>query len=422
MKNKFLILTILLTASFLFGAGQFEERILAVVDDRVITSSEVEVALMTEIGQLPSDSAQLMDLYRAKVEDLIDEELILIAAEQESLPVDDARVEEMFRSRWGLLVEGYGGEIALENALENEGYSVEEFRRKTREQIENFYLKQMFIQKHFGRIPVTESEVDSFYQMFRDSLPKAQVEVNLATILIFIEPDSSSIERALDVLRQARNKIESGDDFAKVAAEFSEDELTASSGGQLGTYTRGDLTPALDSLAFALKYGEVGGPVRSPMGYHLVKVTDKSGGRVTLAHILAKAPLTEERMLHLAEIADSVYNDASASSVDFSGLVAKYDETSSIEHEEIGWVPLAAIQGEFKNEISRAEVGDIIGPYEVGDYIQIVKLVDRREGRERTLDEDLELIREGARQMKAKEAIESRLERLREMYYIEIRI
>ncbi|HDR91146.1 MAG TPA: hypothetical protein ENN75_02735, partial [candidate division Zixibacteria bacterium] len=290
MKIRLIILSLILAFSSLVASQDFEERILAVVDDRVITSSEVQVALMTEIGQLPTDSAQLMDLFRAKVEDLIDEELILIAAEQESLPVDDSRVEEMFRSRWGLLVEGYGGEIALEKALENEGYSVEEFRRKTREQIENFYLKQMFIQKHFGRIPVTETEVDSFYQMYRDSLPKAQVEINLETILIFIEPDSSSIERALDVLRQARNKIEGGDDFAKVAAEFSEDELTAGSGGQLGTYTRGDLTPALDSLAFALKYGEVGGPVRSPMGYHLVKVTDKSGGRVSLAHILAKAP------------------------------------------------------------------------------------------------------------------------------------
>lgn len=401
---------------------RFEERILAVVDDRIITSSEAEVALMMEIGDLPADSTQLMELLRAKVEDLIDEELILIAAQQESLVVDDARIDEMFRSRWELLVEGHGGEAALEKALEAEGYSVDEFKRKTREQIEDFYLKQMYIEQNFGRIPVTEAEVDSFFEIYKDSLPAAPPEVEMKTILIHLDPDSSAIKRALDLLEKARERIEGGEDFASVAAQLSEDELTVSAGGQLGTYSRGDLTPALDSLAFSLDYNEIGGPVRSPMGYHLIKVTDKGGGKVTLAHILAKAPLTDQRMKELADIADSIYNIAKDNSGEFEDLVKQFSDIATIELEDFGWVPISAIQGDFKKEVSEAEVGEVIGPYEVGDYIQIVKIQDRREGRQRSLKEDRQLIREAARQMKMRDAIEEHLDKLREQYYIEIRI
>lgn len=425
MKTKALSIFILaLCISVAFSQSErFEERILAVVHDRIITSGEVEVALMMELGgNLPSDTAQMLDLMRAKVEDLIDEELILIAAEADSLPIDDARVDEMFRSRWGLLVDGYGGEAALEKALVNEGYSVDDFKRKTREQIESYYLKQMFVEKNFGRIPVTETEVDSFYSTYKDSLPPAPVEVNLVTILLHLEPDSAQIKRALELLNTAKQRITQGEDFATVAAELSEDERTAPVGGKLGIYGRGDLNYTLDSVAFTLPFDEIGGPVRSPMGYHLIKIIDKAAGKVSIAHILAQAPLTEERMRELGDIADSIYRIAKENPEDFENLVERFSEICTIELEEFGWVPQAAIQGDFKNEIAKADIGAIIGPYQVGDYIQIVKLKDRREGRQRTLEEDRELLREGARQMKTRKAIETRLERLREKYYIEIRI
>ncbi len=422
MRSKALTLLIITFCVAFAQTEHFEERILAVVDDRIITSSEAEVALMMEVGELPSDSMQLIDLLRTKVEDLIDEELILIAAEKESLPVDDARVEDMFRSRWELLTEGYGGEQALENALESEGYTVDEFRRKTREQIEDYYLKQMYVEKNFGRIPVTESEVDSFYEIYRDSLPPATAEINIQSILIYLEPDSSAINRALEILEDAKKRIVSGEDFATVSAEISEDELTAPSGGNLGTYNRGDLTPALDSLAFSLGYNEIGGPVRSPMGYHLIKIIEKGGGKVTIAHILAKAPLTNEWMEILADIADSIYAMAKENPDRFGELADYFGDKATIELEDFGWVPLGAIQGDFKTEVAGAGVGDVLGPYEVGDYIQIIKIIDRREGRQRTLEEDRALMREGARQMKMRNAIEEHLDKLRENYYIEIRI
>jgi parvulin-like peptidyl-prolyl isomerase len=127
-------------------------------------------------------------------------------------------------------------------------------------------------------------------------------------------------------------------------------------------------------------------------------------------------------MRELGDIADSIYRVAKEAPEQFEKLVEKFDDICTVELEMLGWVPQAAIQGDFKGEIAKAEVDEIIGPYQVGDYIQIIKIEDRREGRQRTLEEDRELLREGARQMKTRKAIESRLERLREKYYIEIRI
>lgn len=423
MKTKLLIFLFIFATTGAFAQAEgFEERILAVVDNRIITSGEAEVALMMETGELPEDSALYYDLLSAKVEDLVDEELILIAAEEESLEIDESRIDEMFNSRWGILTEGYGGEAALENALEAEGYTVDEFRSKTRRQIESFYLKQMYIEKHFGRVQVTESEVDSFFEVFRDSLPAAPTEIELLSIIVNLKPDTASLNRALNILNNAKDRIDAGEDFATVAAEISEDQLTAPVGGQLGTYNRGDLTQALDSIAFSLTYDEIGGPVQSPMGFHLIKVIDKAGGKVTLAHILAKAPLSDDRSMRLIALADSIYTDATAESGDFAGLVEKFNFENIIEFEDYGWVPLAAIQGESGKDLAGANEGAILGPYEIGDYIQIIKVAGKREGRQRSLDEDRELIREATRQMKTREAIETRLNKLRDKYYIEIRI
>ncbi|GEM_PF-1902230 len=425
MSVKSIILTVLALAIALGAQESYiEERILAVVDDRIVTSSQAEVALLMDLGgKLPEDTTFVKELLRAKVEELVNEELILLAAEAESIEVDDAQADEMFKSRWALLVEGFGGENGLEEAMKQEGYTIEGFKRKTREMIEDFLRKQKYVEKHFGRMPVTEAEVDSFFEMYKDSLPPAPTEVYLIGIAVHLEPDSATIDDVLKKLEDAKQRIAAGEEFAAIAAELSDDEITAPRGGILGSYERGDLAQNLDSLAFSLNYGEVGGPVRSPMGYHLLKVVDKAGGKVTLAHILITAPLSPERYAKLTALADTISQQISVKPDSFHEIAAYYDSaTSVVEFVDYGWVPLPALEPEFKAKIERATLGEIIGPEETDEAIEMYSVIEKREGRARSLEEDRELIRESARQLKMQEAMQKHIDRLREKFYIEIRI
>ena len=423
-KHAIVILSVSIAASlFALEPNKIDEKILAVVEDRVITSSEVEIALVMESGNQQEQQSFSDEAVRAKVQDLVDERLILLAAEDESLQVDKSRIDEAFKQRWQALVDGYGGESALEAALGNEGYDIQGFKRKTRQQISDFLKKQMFIDKHFGRIDVAEDEVNSFYADYADSLPAAPAAVKLEGLVIYLTPDSATSAAALAKIDGALARIRGGEDFARVAAELSEDSTSAGKGGLLGTFGRGDLLPALDSAAFSLKYDEVSEPIRSPMGYHILKVVDRSAGKITLSHILVRVPLTPDRFNELVAIADTIYSMCIEMPDSMKAIPAHFDSSYKIEFVgDLDWMPISSFPKTLKDELSAAKTGDIIGPEEGDNTFEIYHVVDKRDRRALTLDEDREIIEQFVRQFKTKRLIEKELERLRGEYYIEMRI
>jgi parvulin-like peptidyl-prolyl isomerase len=83
-------------------------------------------------------------------------------------------------------------------------------------------------------------------------------------------------------------KAAAGEDFAKLAKQYSQDPGSAANGGDLGYFAKGKMVPAFEEAAFALKVGEISKPVRTVYGYHIIKVTDKKDGQVKASHILIK--------------------------------------------------------------------------------------------------------------------------------------
>ena len=138
--------------------------------------------------------------------------------------------------------------------------------------------------------PVTDAEVEAYYQEHAGEFDEPK-RMRLAHVLVRVPPVGGS-----DAENAARAKVEEvikrakgGEDFGKLAREISEDKASAVQGGDLGFVGPGELVAPFEHAAFALKKGQVSDPVRTPFGYHAIRVIDvKEGGKAPLKDVAPK--------------------------------------------------------------------------------------------------------------------------------------
>jgi peptidyl-prolyl cis-trans isomerase C len=145
------------------------------------------------------------------------------------------------------------------------------------EMINNNFLAFQYLQKEvISKIKVTEKEAKAYYDKNPD-LFKTPEQVKARHILIQVpkeapeEEKKKLKEKAEDVYK----KVKAGEDFAKLAAETSDDPGSKTKGGELGFFSKGSMVPAFEQAAFSLKVGEVSEPVETDFGYHVIKVDEK---------------------------------------------------------------------------------------------------------------------------------------------------
>src|SRR5215471_6751562 len=139
--------------------------------------------------------------------------------------------------------------------------------------------------------PVSEQDIEAYYRDHGAEFEQPR-RVQVAHVLVRVPPVGGS-----DAENQAKAKVEAvikraqaGEDFGKLAKEVSEDTANAAQGGDLGFVGPGDLVPQFEQAAFAMKKGEISpAPVRTPFGYHAIKVLDvKEGAKSPLKDVAAK--------------------------------------------------------------------------------------------------------------------------------------
>jgi peptidyl-prolyl cis-trans isomerase D len=225
------------------------------------------------------------DLTRAKVETLI----------RNGVKVTDSEIDQAYalrnaevRAAWALVELAPLVAKATATDEEREAYvkaHPAEFTRPEQRRIQYVVVAPNAFTK-----PVSEAEVEKYYTEHAsefDVPPEAHMYHILARV-----PQTGGSEaedRARAKVADAIRRVKAGEDFAKVAREVSEDPGSAPRGGDLGVVHKGELVPAFEQAAFALRSGEVTPePVRTPFGFHAIKVTDvRAGGRRPLKEVAA---------------------------------------------------------------------------------------------------------------------------------------
>ncbi len=147
---------------------------------------------------------------------------------------------------------------------------------QTPEQVSVEYI-ELSLEDIAKTIAVTDDKLKAFYEEQKDQYTTPERR-KISHILFAINDkvdEKTALEKALKAQKELANK-----DFAAVAAEVSDDKLTAKTGGDLGLFNAGVMEKSFEDAASALKLGEVSNPVKSAFGYHLIKVTELVPGEI----------------------------------------------------------------------------------------------------------------------------------------------
>ncbi len=249
------------------------DRVVATVNSEVITWSELvnmiklEGKAYIEKGSPEERRKRIRELEKPFLNKLIQMKLELQEAREMGLSVSDAEIDsavEDIRKKFGLTQE------ALLASLSAEGMSLEDYRARLKEQIliskaVNYAIK--------SRIVITDREIREYYEANRERFTgKEKVRIRQ---IFFAAPADDSRKGAVEArAREIMQKIRKGEDFARLAIQYSEGP-NRQSGGDLGYISRGSALREVEDVAFALKTGEVSQPFWGPGGLRIIKVEDR---------------------------------------------------------------------------------------------------------------------------------------------------
>lgn len=241
MKNR-LFRTLILPAGFvmLLAGCTVGSDYVAKVDGEKILQTELDDALREQ--------------YSTEVlETLIANKIVELEAKKQGVTVS----EDSIQSEYEEIIESYGGEEALQEALEANGLTEESVR-------ENIRMYQLTKNVIATGIDITDEEVAQYFDNNKESYGQQE---KVVASQILLEDETT----AKDVLK----KLKAGEDFSELAKAYSIDSATSENSGEIGTISRGQMDEAFEKAAFGLEKNSISDIVQTSEGYHIVKVTDK---------------------------------------------------------------------------------------------------------------------------------------------------
>ncbi len=355
----------------LFGTiqlhAQIVDEIVAVVADKIILRSDIEIAYeqaSKELG-IKNDSLKCKILEMKLVENLM-----VLKAQVDSLPVSEERVDAELDERIRYFAQQYGGEKALEEIY---GKSISEIKASNRERIRNNQLKQAMESKIVKDVKVNPTDIKSFYSALKvDSLPYYSAEVELAQIVI--EPKVSKVAKMMahEKITELRKRIvEGGEKFSTLALIYSDDKGSASKGGELGYFGRGMMVPEFEGAAFKLKPDSVSRIVETKYGYHIIMAIQRKGEEVNARHILIMPKVYSSDVELAKNLMDSIVQLIKMDSMSFETAARKFsdDENTKASGGIIGsgglgnaHIPVDELSKELNINIQNLEVGEMSEP------------------------------------------------------------
>jgi peptidyl-prolyl cis-trans isomerase SurA len=257
------------------GKKEHLERVVAIVNDSIILQSELDARMVPVIAEAqqiadPQERHRRMAKLASQVlDEMVNEELIVQAAEAAKLEVDSSEVQAALDE---IKQQNNLDDAGLQQALAQQGYTLQGYRADLRRQILRLRAVNQLVAP---KVQITDEDVRARYdQMSRRSEAVSAVQLSHILIKLPEHPTEQQLADAKDKASKAMDRVKAGEAFAAVAKEVSEDPSTSANGGELGWFQRGSINPDWEQIVFSMNKGDMRGPVTGPQGLHVFYVTD----------------------------------------------------------------------------------------------------------------------------------------------------
>ena len=404
--------------------GELLDRIAAVVNDGLVLKSELDSQIEAVTKRLQEQKVALpsQNVLKQQVLDrLILQEIQAQRAKRIGLTISDEQLN-------GALQEIAGRNKIpfdqLPTALQAQGIDYKQYREAMRKELTLSQLRERDV---IARIIVTPREIDQF--LGRQDSAAANDQFNVSHILLSL-PAAATPQQIDEITRKAHDIAEraaKGEDFGQLAIANSNSQ-TALDGGQLGWRKGTQLPQFILDLVTKMKAGEVSDPVRTPSGFHIVKLNDRRSGeaqviinQIHVRHILLKPnELDDDATVRekLGKLRTRIL-----SGEDFAGIASttSQDPGSAPDGGDLGWSGPGTFVPEFDQAIADLKPNEISEPFKTRFGWHIVQMLGTR-----TYDNTSDVRRQRAfaaiRESRADEETELWLRRLRDEAFVEIKM
>ncbi len=427
---SFLQLTFILLAMAMSSYGysktessiQKLDRIIAVVDQDIITEKELQEKINSVISDLKNQKIEIPSesvLRKQVIERLIANSVQIQLANQTGLKINDAQVDKTIER---ISEKNKLNVVDFKKMLEKDGTNFYKYREEVRNEITIVQLKEREVD---SKIVITDGEIDNFLNAQSKEI---QDEFEVAHILIRVPEDTppEKLDKLKNKAEEASIQILSGKNFTQVSAAFSETP-NALEGGSLGWKKASDLPTLFVDALKKIEMGTLTPILRSPNGFHILKLINKKGSsgpliveQTHVRHILIKlSEITSENegRQKLISIKERLENG-----IKFEDMAKQYSEDPSANNGgDLGWINPGDTVPEFEKTMKQLNANQISDPIETPFGWHLIQVLERR-----SQDMSKESARMQARQQikmrKSEEAYQDWLQELRDRSFVELRL
>jgi peptidyl-prolyl cis-trans isomerase SurA len=426
MEKLFGLFALVLSLGAAAESAALVDRIVAVVNKEVITATELNDAVAMAQRQLRRQGTAPPErevLERQMLERLILDKAQVQMARDKGLRVDELQLDRALQR----IAQNNNMTLAdFRRALERDGVSFPAWREEIREQMLLGRLREREVD---DKVQVSDSEIDLFLADVKQR-PDERVEYQISHILVRVPEQASPerIEAARAKAQKALAEARGGGDFARVAASYS-DAPDALRGGALGWRTQSRLPELFSDALASIQPGEVTDVLRSPAGFHILKMTARRGAaldsapvaQTRLRHILLRAGETVSEAEALRRLTD-LRNRIVSGAADFAEMARVHSaDASAARGGELDWVYPGDTVPDFERAFSELAIGEVSQPVKTPFGYHLIQVLERR-----SADMSPERRRLQARQIlrerKADEAYQEWLRQLRDQVYVDLRL
>jgi peptidyl-prolyl cis-trans isomerase SurA len=401
--------------------GELLDRIAAIVNEGLVLKSDLDSqmdAVTKRLQEQKIDMPPQSVLRQQVLERLILQEIQIQRAKHVGLTISDEQLNSALQD---IAQRNKIPFDQLPTALAAQGVGYKQYRESMRKELTLSTLRQRDVIAH---INVSPRELDQY--LARQQTTAANDEFNVSHILLSL-PAAATPQQLEEIAHKAQDlaaRASKGEDFGQLAIANSNSQ-TALEGGQLGWRKGTQLPQFILELVVKMKPGEVSEPVRTPSGFHIVKLNERRGGeakvvvnQIHVRHILMKPnELDDDQTVRqkLSKLRDRILKGE-----DFAGIAstASEDPGSAPDGGDLGWSGPGTFVPEFDKEIADLKVNEISEPFKTRYGWHIVQMLGTR-----TYDSTDDVRRQRAfaaiRESKADEETELWLRRLRDEAFVE---